>query len=142
VANLRYIPRPREEGEPEADVLYKQQRAENERLKAEERQTKRDKTRGELIERSACLRQANYVMTAIRQRLLLVPALAARKIKADDQHAAKLAIDLEIRKALEELADFPDKVTDGGEWERTRKEPRRTCSGGASPALTFVLLRL
>jgi hypothetical protein len=121
MAEIRYIPRPREEGEPEADALYKQQRAENERLRVIERETKLAKARGELIERAVCIRQASYVMTSIRQRLLLVPDIAARKIKTDDRHQARMMIDREIRAALEELANFPEKVTDLGRWERTRK---------------------
>jgi phage terminase Nu1 subunit (DNA packaging protein) len=125
MAELRYIPKPPRPDEDiafEADTVYKQQRAENERLKAEERDVKLARARGELIERAACLRQAAHVMTSIRQRLLLVPTLAARKIPGlPDAHAAKLIIDEEIRAALEELADFPTKVAEAGEWERRRK---------------------
>jgi phage terminase Nu1 subunit (DNA packaging protein) len=122
MAEVRYIPWPKEAGDDSAETRYKQQRAENERLKAVEREVRLSKARGELIERAVCLRQAAHVMTSIRQRLLLVPTLAARKIPGlSDAHAAKLIIDAEIRAALEELADFPKKVAEAGEWERRRK---------------------
>jgi hypothetical protein len=124
MAELRYIPRQREDGEDAADTLFKQQRAENERLKVTEKEIRLSKARGELIERAACLRQASFVMTSIRQRLMLVPALAARKLVAggaSDSHAIKLVIAAEIRAALEDLASFPEKVVDISRWERTRK---------------------
>jgi len=120
---LEYVPRHREPEEEEADAFYKQQRAENERLKALERDAKLRKMRGELIERGQCLRQASSIMVAVRQRLMLVPTLAARSIKpGTSQHDARFAIDKEIRAALSELADFPEKVTGVGRWkERKRK---------------------
>jgi hypothetical protein len=125
MAVVRYIPKRdrRPPGEPEAEVAYKEQRAENERLKVAERDLKLKKTRGEVISRAACLRQAGYVMTSIRQRLLLVPMLAARRLGGTDEarHEAAAVIGAEIRAALEELANFPEKVTTVEQWERTRK---------------------
>lgn len=120
---VRYIPRHREPEEEEAEAYYKQQRAENERLKALERDVKLRKTRGSLIEREACLRQASSIMVAIRQRLLLVPTLAARAIRpGTSQHDVRFAIDKEIRAALGELADFPEKVAGGGRWKERRRK--------------------
>lgn len=81
------------------------------------------KLRGELIERSLCLRQAAHIMTSLRQRLMLVPTLAARRLAVPDdaKHAAKEAIAVEVRAALEELSTFPEKVTEADRWERVRK---------------------
>ena len=123
MSEVRYVPRERAPDEQEAESNYREQRAENERLKALERDAKLRKLRGELIERQTCLRQASSIMVAVRQRLMLVPTLAARHITpGTSQHDARLAIDKEIRLALSELADFPQKATGAGKWkERTRK---------------------
>jgi len=120
---LEYVPRPRAPEEEEDDSNYKQQRAQNERLKALERDVKLRKLRGELIDRDTCLRQASAIMVAVRQRMLLVPTLAARAIvPAASQHEVRLAIDKEVRAALSELADFPEKATGTGQWKvRQRK---------------------
>jgi hypothetical protein len=115
-------PRPPRPPKPpnEADERFREERANNERLKALEREVKLAQQRGELISREMVQRQSAFVMTSLRSRLLALPATLSRKLEVSDRHAAKLLIEREVKAALEELSDFTDRVTDD-EWRASSR---------------------
>lgn len=68
--------------------------------------------RGELIEKSLVEKQAAYLLVALRQKILNVPATEARKILniADPRQARAVLREMMIG-LLGELRDLPSKVT-------------------------------
>ena len=67
--------------------------------------------RSELISRDEAQRQAAFLLVAIKQRLLALPARLSRELDVPDRRAAKRIIDERIRECLVELSELPDRVT-------------------------------
>jgi hypothetical protein len=74
--------------------------------------------RGELIKKELVLLQASYLLVAMRERLLRLPAMCFRRLsssnglKNEDLHKIRGILEAEVRACLEELADLPNKVVD------------------------------
>ncbi len=116
----------------ESNAKFAAARARKETALAELREAESKRRAGELIEKSVAVRQASYLFVTIRQRLLAMPSVLARKINTPDRHATRMLIDSEIRAALTELAELPNVITRGQyevpEAENGEKRPgkRRT----------------
>jgi hypothetical protein len=67
--------------------------------------------RSELISRDEAQRQAGFLLVAIKQRLLALPARLSRELDVPDRRAAKRIIDERIRECLVELSELPNTVT-------------------------------
>ena len=110
----------------ESHAKYTAARARKETALAELRESEAKKRSGELIEKSIAVRQASFLLTTIRQRLLALPAQVAHKVGEPDAHRIRLIVDEAIRAALTELADFPDIVTTKGQYaENGEKRPEK-----------------
>jgi hypothetical protein len=69
--------------------------------------------RGELLERKLVECQASYLLVCMRQRILRLPAECAPQLAGlTDVHDIRMALEGAARAVLEELANFPSKVTD------------------------------
>ena len=83
-----------------------------ERVKRPEREMEVAERRGELIEREVVLRQAAFLLTAMRSRCLSAPSAWARRLLnvSDPRQMVELLRSL-MTNLLEELADLPERVT-------------------------------
>ena len=72
--------------------------------------------RRELISRDEAQRQASYLVTALRQKMLLLPARISRKLDLDAplRHKTKLELDAAIHTALDEFGQLPDAILQSG----------------------------
>lgn len=142
MAEVRYIPAPPRPPRPlpppraqpsEAETKYREARAENEKLRVRERELRIARAKKELIPREHCIRQATFLVIALRQRLLAIPAQHARELLniADEREMAR-RLDAIVRDALSEIAELPLKVSDERWMQRldeleatSSKRPRR-----------------
>ena len=83
----------------ESEERYRQARAMGEEMKIA-------KAKQELIPRDLALKQASFLVLSIRARLLALPAEMGLDRELEEKLTHKL------RSALEELVDFPERVTD------------------------------
>jgi hypothetical protein len=67
--------------------------------------------RGELIERDTAVRQASYLIIAVRQHMLALAGVLPRKLVGRSEHEMKQAIDSAVRACLNELAELPNVIT-------------------------------
>lgn len=80
------------------------------------------KAREELVEKEMVLKQAAYLLTALRQKLLAIPTSCARRLLHKDDVTEVVSILKEqIHQALRECADLPQRVTDPN-WLATLDE--------------------
>jgi phage terminase Nu1 subunit (DNA packaging protein) len=94
-----------------AELLVEQTR--ERRAKAEIAEMEMRQRKRELIERSDVLRQASFIMSSIKGRLLSLPTpLSRRLVGGKTQHEMRMIIGAAVRECLEDLADFPNKVTE------------------------------
>ena len=78
-----------------------------------ERQMKIAQARGQLISKDLAIRQATFLMIALRQRLLLAPqAWSRRLVNISDPHQMAQLLGQMMRECLTEVKDLPLKVTD------------------------------
>ena len=98
-------PTPEQEARDAAKAKLIAARARKEEALAIKRENEAREHRGELIARPAALRQASYIFVAIRQKLLGLPTLLARKLAGKTRHEMRMIIDAEIRGCLTELSD-------------------------------------
>ena len=94
--------------------------------------------RGELIERRLVECQAAYLLTAMRQRILRLPAECAPQLAGlTDVHGIRMVLEGAARAALDEIEDLPSKVTDPN-WleslEENGEKPGPPLAGGQPPA--------
>ena len=108
MAEVRYIPAkaalrerlpPQRAPLTECEKRYRQARAMGEELKIA-------KMRQELIPRSLASKQAAFLVLSIRARLLAIPS----ELKLDRELEEELTN--KLRSALDELVDFPERVSD------------------------------
>ena len=73
--------------------------------------------RGELIERELVLRQASFLLTAMRSRCMSAPSAWARRLLniSDPREMVELLRAM-MTQILEELADLPQRVTANPDW--------------------------
>ena len=112
-------PTPKQEERDAAKAKLIVARARKEEALAIKRENEAREHRGELIARPEALRQASFIFVSIKQKLLGLPTLLARKCAGKTQHEMRMIIDAEIRGCLTELSD-PDVVLRG-----PRKRSRR-----------------
>ena len=107
------LPQPTKERKEreESDARFAAARAEKEEALATLRQAEVLRKRGELISRDEAQREAAFLLVAIKQRLLALPARLSRELDVPDRHAAKMIIDEWVRECLVELSELPNKVT-------------------------------
>jgi hypothetical protein len=94
----------------EADRKFVEQKTRQTKIQSTLREVDLRKKRYELIARAEVERRTSFFMVAFKQRLLALPAILSRKLDVKDKHAARLIIDEEVKSALNELADMPEKV--------------------------------
>jgi hypothetical protein len=80
---------------------------------ADLREAEAKRRTGQLIEKAEATRQASFLFVTIRQRLLALPPLLARRLDVPDKHQARMIIDSAIREVLTELAELPNVITRG-----------------------------
>jgi hypothetical protein len=81
------------------------------------------KARGELILRDLVERQAEYLLTAMRQRILALPgAYAGRLVGCADVAASGEILREAALALLDDLKDFPERVVDPSWLERIGEE--------------------
>jgi hypothetical protein len=75
--------------------------------------------RGELIEKRLVQRQASYIFVTLRQAILTFPSRYSRRmVGLPNEHTARQVLTKAAHEFLEELASFPDRITDPG-WMKT-----------------------
>ena len=117
----RYIRRGEKTPEPtqeqrdreESNARFAAARARKESALADLREAESKRRAGELIEKATATRQASFLFVTIRQRLLALPPLLARRLDVPDKHQARMIIDSAIREVLTELAELPNVITRG-----------------------------
>jgi hypothetical protein len=68
--------------------------------------------RGQLLERKTVEFQASYLLACMRRQLLSLPGVLAPQLAGlTDVHEIRMALEGAARAVLEELSDFPRKVT-------------------------------
>jgi hypothetical protein len=126
-------PTPEQEERDAAKAKLIAARARKEEALAIKRENEAREHRGELIARSEALRQASYIFVAIRQKLLGLPTLLARKLAGKTQHEMRMIIDAEVRGCLTELSD-PAVVLRGYGRRRKSRSAGAVVPAGNHPA--------
>jgi phage terminase Nu1 subunit (DNA packaging protein) len=71
------------------------------------------KAREELIEKELITKQATFMFTAVRQRMLAIPTSLARRLLHQTEITVVVSLLRDaIHAALNEAADFPQRITD------------------------------
>ena len=98
------------------DVEFRRERAAHEKIRRIEREANLARMRGELISRDEAQRQASYLVTELRQKMLLLPARISHKLDLDAplRHKTKLELDAAIHAALDEFSQLPDVILQSG----------------------------
>ena len=140
------IPEPAKEqrDRDESDAKFSAARARKEGALADLREAESKKRQGELIERRTAIHQATFLLITFRQRLLSFATTLPRKLVNKTEHEMKMIIDAQVREVLNELSEFPERVTqkqldyfneaskNGQKQPAKRKAPRTSRSGSAS----------
>ncbi len=93
------------------------------RAKAFLAETQAAERRGELIERKLVEFQASYLLIAMRQRILRLPAgCGAQSAGLTDVHEIRMVLEGAARSVLEELQDLPSKVVDPHWLEKVEED--------------------
>ena len=81
------------------------------------------KSRNELVEKELVLKQAAYLLVALRQRILAVPSAHARELAAiADVHRMSQRLRAIMLNLLSELQHLPERVTDPHWLESLEKD--------------------
>ena len=125
---------------PELSKEYLEIRNRQMRAKAFMAETAAAERRGELISRKLVEFQAAYLLIAMRQRILRLPAeCAPQLVGLADVHEIRMVLESAARALLDELKDLPSKVTDPnwleslGEQEGMLPSPEGSMPPGGEP---------
>ena len=125
-----------EQEREELDAEWRRKRIAAESAKQRLHEAKMLAMKGELVSRQHVTKQAAYLLVCLRARLLALGGALAPKIAracgGGDQRAIESLIDAEMRAALNELSDLPQRVVDprwietlDNEVTSAGKRPRR-----------------
>ena len=125
-----------EQQREQLDAEWRRKRIDAESARQRLHEAKYLEMKGELISKKHVTKQAAYLLLCLRARLLAIPATLAAQIAracGGDQRAIESLIDAEVRAALDEISNMPQRVVDpnwvelldGNESATATRRPRR-----------------
>jgi hypothetical protein len=112
---IRYIPGKSKEpngAKAKADAAFRRERTTHERVRREAVEMKLAERRGELISRKLAGEQIGNLLTALKQRLLLLPEVLPRVLEGKNPHEMRAILVETIHDALRELSRLPSTLSE------------------------------
>jgi hypothetical protein len=92
------------------DTAFRRERTEHERIRRINSQVDLARKRHLLMDRAEVERRTSFFLVAFRERLLSFPRTLPRKLAGKSPHEMRLVIEAEVKLALSELADMPQRL--------------------------------